>query len=131
MMRTFPTKLLLLLSSLMLIMILATSGSVLEVDREQQQQQQQWCVASDKATDEGLQEALDWACSTQGGANCSSIQPSGICFLPNTLKDHASFAFNDYWQKFKGQGGTCDFKGSALLVHADPSHDLCAFPLLP
>lgn len=83
----------------------------------------QWCVASEQATDAQLQEALDWACSSQGGANCSSIQSDGICFLPNSLTDHASFAFNDYWQKFKASDGSCDFKGSAVLVDSDPSND--------
>lgn len=92
-----------------------------------QSKTQQWCVASEDATDAALQEALDWACSSQGGADCTLIQSEGACFLPNTLKDHASFAFNDYWQKFKGQGGTCDFKGSALLVDADPSTTIILF----
>uniref|UniRef100_A0AAU0QIG1 Glucan endo-1,3-beta-glucosidase n=1 Tax=Allium sativum TaxID=4682 RepID=A0AAU0QIG1_ALLSA len=95
------------------------------------QNQTQWCVASDTATDSALQEALDWACSTEGGANCSLIQPAGICFQPDTLKDHASFAFNDYWQKFKTQGGSCDFKGSAVLINNNPSHDSCNFTVAP
>jgi X8 domain len=83
----------------------------------------QWCVADNQLTDDILQEALDWACGP-GHANCTAIQPKMACYLPNTVKDHASFAFNSYWQKFKKQGATCNFHAAAMVTDVDPSKSL-------
>ena len=66
-----------------------------------------------------LQHAMDYACGA--GADCKSIQPNGLCYLPDTMVAHASFAFNNYWKKNKNIGGTCDFGGTAMLITMDPS----------
>jgi hypothetical protein len=79
-----------------------------------------WCVADEQTTDSELQAALDWACG-KGGANCSNIQQNQPCYFPNTLKDHASYAFNSYFQKFKNKGGSCYFRGAAITTEVDPS----------
>ncbi|KAH1099390.1 hypothetical protein GYH30_034847 [Glycine max] len=60
------------------------------------------------------------------GADCKSIQPNGMCFQPNTLPVHASYAVNSYWQNNKIGGFAlfvssvcCCFGGgpfSSLLV---------------
>ncbi|XP_027346444.1 basic proline-rich protein-like [Abrus precatorius] len=78
-----------------------------------------WCVAKPTVPDPIIQEAMDYACGS--GADCKSIQPNGLCFQPNTLLAHASYAFNSYWQNTKIGGGTCDFGGIAMLVTVDPS----------
>ncbi|KAE8646799.1 glucan endo-1,3-beta-glucosidase 4 isoform X2 [Cucumis sativus] len=91
---------------------------------------EQWCVADEQTPDDELQMALDWACG-RGGANCSSIQPNQPCFNPNTVKDHASFAFNNYFQSFKHQGGSCFFKGAAIITELDPSHGSCQYEFIP
>ncbi|KAK3221196.1 hypothetical protein Dsin_008221 [Dipteronia sinensis] len=72
---------------------------------------------------------MDYACG-EGGADCEEISPPhGSCFYPDTLVAHASYAFNNYWQKTKRNGGTCNFGGTAMLINADPSYVHCRFVL--
>lgn len=84
-----------------------------------------WCVAKPTVPDSIIQVAMDYACGA--GANCKPIQPNGVCYQPDTLLAHASYAFNSYWQKRKEAGGTCDFGGTAMLVTVDPSYNGCHF----
>ncbi|KAL3616945.1 hypothetical protein CASFOL_039339 [Castilleja foliolosa] len=84
-----------------------------------------WCIASASASETTLQVAIDYACG-YGGADCSAIQPSGACYDPNTIRDHASYAFNDYYQKNPGPT-SCVFGGAAQLTNTDPSHGNCRF----
>ncbi|KAF8103436.1 hypothetical protein N665_0188s0372 [Sinapis alba] len=84
-----------------------------------------WCVAKPTVPDPIIQEAMNFACGS--GADCHSIQPNGPCFKPNTLWAHASFAFNSYWQRTKGSGGSCTFGGTGMLVTVDPSYNGCHF----
>ncbi|KAK9285703.1 hypothetical protein L1049_024902 [Liquidambar formosana] len=81
---------------------------------------EQWCIADEQTPDDELQVALDWACR-RGGADCSKIQVNQPCYLPNTVRDHASYAFNNYYQKFKNRGATCYFNGAAMTTELDPS----------
>ncbi|XP_027330220.1 glucan endo-1,3-beta-glucosidase 4-like [Abrus precatorius] len=85
-----------------------------------------FCVAKDDADTEKLEAGLNWACG-QGQANCAAIQPGRPCYLPNNLKNHASYAYNDYFQKMHNAGGTCDFDGTATTTTQDPSHGSCIF----
>ncbi|TVU04963.1 hypothetical protein EJB05_48108 [Eragrostis curvula] len=87
-----------------------------------------WCVlAGGKAMDKAaVAAAVKYACE-QGSGTCSAIQPGGACREPNTLRAHASYAFNAYWQQFKGVGGTCFFNGLAETTTKDPSHGSCKF----
>ncbi|KAJ0231095.1 X8 domain-containing protein [Hirschfeldia incana] len=84
-----------------------------------------WCVAKSSVPDPIIQEAMNFACGS--GADCHSIQSNGPCFKPNTLWAHASYAFNSYWQRTKGSGGTCSFGGTGMLVTVDPSFNGCHF----
>ncbi|XP_047170314.1 extensin [Vigna umbellata] len=84
-----------------------------------------WCVAKPSVPDPIIQEAMNYACWS--GADCTSIQPNGPCYEPNTVYAHASYAFNSYWQRTKGAGGNCEFGGTAMLVAVDPSFDGCHF----
>ncbi|KAK7304716.1 hypothetical protein VNO77_42603 [Canavalia gladiata] len=84
----------------------------------------QWCVASQSAAENTLKVALDYACGY--GADCSAIQPGATCYNPNTLKDHASYAFNDYYQKNPAPT-SCAFGGTATLTNKDPSNGNCHY----
>ncbi|KAK9027406.1 hypothetical protein V6N11_067242 [Hibiscus sabdariffa] len=85
-----------------------------------------FCVAKDDASEDKLRDGLNWACG-QGKANCSSIQSGQACYLPNNIKNHASYAYNDYYQKMHTVGGTCDFDGTATTTNNDPSYGSCIF----
>ena len=81
---------------------------------------QTYCIAMDGFDSKTLQAALDWACGP-GRANCSEIQPGESCYQPNNVKNHASYAFDSYYQKEGKSQGTCDFKGVAMITTTDPS----------
>ncbi|XP_071715511.1 major pollen allergen Ole e 10-like [Rutidosis leptorrhynchoides] len=91
---------------------------------------EQWCIADSQATDAELQAAMDYTCG-EGGADCSKIQENQSCYIPNTLKDHASFAFNSYYQKFKHIGASCYFHSAAMTTEKDPSHGACQYDYNP
>ncbi|KAG9129444.1 hypothetical protein Leryth_013037 [Lithospermum erythrorhizon] len=88
-------------------------------------QYEDYCIADEQVPDGELQAALKWAC--ENGADCRLIQPGQPCFTPDNVKDHASFAFNSYYQNMKHKGGSCYFNSAALLTAANPSHDGCKY----
>lgn len=90
--------------------------------RQSDAQYEDYCIADEQCPDDVLSEAMKWACSN--GANCKAIEENQSCYLPNTLKDHASYAFNSYYQNKKHQGGSCYFNSAALLSGLNPSKKL-------
>ncbi|XP_047339677.1 PLASMODESMATA CALLOSE-BINDING PROTEIN 1-like [Impatiens glandulifera] len=90
----------------------------------------QWCIADGQMPDDVLQRALDWACGH--GANCTKIQPNQICFLPNTVRAHASYAFNSFHQRLKHQDhNSCYFNSAAFITETNPSYGSCKYEVLP
>ncbi|XP_043692097.1 glucan endo-1,3-beta-glucosidase 4-like [Telopea speciosissima] len=85
-----------------------------------------FCVAKQEADTDALQAGLNWACG-QGQSNCTAIQAGKPCYDPDTLQNHASYAYNDYFHKMKSVGGTCDFGGTATITNVDPSYGSCIF----
>ncbi|XP_031110726.1 glucan endo-1,3-beta-glucosidase 4-like [Ipomoea triloba] len=85
-----------------------------------------FCIAKPGVETKKLQSGLNWACG-QGHANCSDIQPGKSCYFPDSLENHASYAYNDYYQKMHTLGGTCDFDGTATTTTRDPSYGSCSF----
>ncbi|CAO2842420.1 unnamed protein product [Amaranthus hypochondriacus] len=110
--------------SLLALLILAL------ISLKSEAQLEEWCVADEQTPDDELQIALDWACG-KGGADCSKIQKNQPCFMPNTVRDHASYAFNSYFQKFKHKGGNCYFKAAAVITGVDPSYGKCKYDYIP
>ncbi|KAH6795874.1 hypothetical protein C2S51_036860 [Perilla frutescens var. frutescens] len=101
----------------------------LSISTSSEAQFEDYCIADEQCTEDVLINAMSWACSN--GADCSAIQADQTCFLPNTTKDHASYAFNSYYQHTKHNGGTCYFSAAAVLTAANPSHDQCRFDYVP
>ncbi|XP_030529605.1 mucin-17-like [Rhodamnia argentea] len=90
---------------------------------------QSWCVARSGVSETALQQALDYACGI-GGADCSQIQQGASCYNPTTLQNHASYAFNSYYQK-NPVATSCDFGGTAVVVNANPSVGSCIYQTYP
>ncbi|KAG6523865.1 hypothetical protein ZIOFF_013752 [Zingiber officinale] len=88
-----------------------------------------WCIARSGAGAKALQTALDYACGS-GVADCAPVQPSGLCYLPNSLAAHASYAFNSYYQRSNAAPGACDFADTATVTVTDPSKILLSSSLL-
>ncbi|WCJ20590.1 Glucan endo-1 3-beta-glucosidase [Euphorbia peplus] len=85
-----------------------------------------WCVPKLNASDEALQKNIDYVCSS--GIDCKAIQQGGPCFSPNTVRSHASYAMNAYYQKFGRNEYNCDFNHTGLLTSSDPSYETCSYP---
>ncbi|CAN8254518.1 unnamed protein product [Cochlearia groenlandica] len=85
-----------------------------------------WCVAKSGASDAQLQGNIDWVCS-QGGVDCRPIQAGGSCFNPSSVRKHASFVMNAYFQKNGRNDGSCNFSGTGLVVGNNPSNGACKY----
>lgn len=80
-----------------------------------------WCVAISTADVYVLQNSLNWTCSANGGGvNCNPTYPGGVCFLPNTIQKHSSWAFNMYFHANLGAPSSCNFSGTAMETYTDP-----------
>ncbi|MCE3049513.1 hypothetical protein HAX54_045049, partial [Datura stramonium] len=78
-----------------------------------------FCMPKAEATDAQLQANLNWVCINQG-VDCGPVQAGGPCYSPNTVRSHAAFVMNSYYQ-IKGRNDfNCDFLGSGVIVFADP-----------
>ncbi|PON92534.1 X8 domain containing protein [Trema orientale] len=114
-----PSRLILVVGILVLVIININRGSVVGAATT-------WCVARSDASIQALQTALDYACGS--GADCIPLQSNGLCYLPNTVQAHASYAFNSYYQRKAMAPGSCDFSGTATVAQSDPSYGSCVYP---
>ncbi|WOL03686.1 hypothetical protein Cni_G12406 [Canna indica] len=86
-----------------------------------------WCVFGGGGNATSVGAAVAYACAQAKGA-CDAIRRGAPCYEPNTLAAHASYAFNSYWQRFRGAGATCFFGGLAVQTKINPSYGSCKFP---
>lgn len=86
-----------------------------------------WCVPKEEATEQELQEDLDYACA-QANVDCRPIQPGGMCYEPITVRSHAGYAMNQLFQVSGRNAWNCDFRQSAMLTTTNPSFQGCVFP---
>ncbi|XP_057953721.1 glucan endo-1,3-beta-glucosidase isoform X2 [Malania oleifera] len=87
-------------------------------------QNQKWCVPKSDASEEEMQASIDYACAN---VDCGSIQDGGACFDPNTVRSHAAYAMNAYYQIFGHKEINCDFGNSGVLTPTDPSYGSCKY----
>ncbi|KAF7074706.1 hypothetical protein CFC21_079537 [Triticum aestivum] len=115
---------------LILLLYFILHFATVSAQQEDRNWEKQWCIADEQTPDDILQIALSWACGP-GGADCTMIEPNKSCYLPNTVRDHASYAFNSYWQKYKKHGGSCYFNAAAMVTNLNPSRKSCNFEVVP
>ncbi|KAK4385437.1 Glucan endo-1,3-beta-glucosidase [Sesamum angolense] len=84
-----------------------------------------WCVPKTDASDAALQANIDYVCSQV--IDCKPIQAGGACFTPSTVRSHASFAMNSYYQTKGRKDFNCDFSGTAVITSTDPSTGGCRY----
>lgn len=86
-----------------------------------------WCVVRRDANVYDVQSALNWACAR---VNCGPTYAGGRCFIPNSIWDHSSWAFNAYFNSMNGAPESCNFSGTAYISSNDPSkYSDAAFPI--
>ncbi|XP_022899478.1 glucan endo-1,3-beta-D-glucosidase [Olea europaea var. sylvestris] len=85
-----------------------------------------WCVPKPGVSDDQLTGNINYACSQ--GIDCGPIQPGGACFEPNTVKAHAAYVMNLYYQHAGRNSWNCDFSQTATLTNTNPSYGACNFP---
>ncbi|KAK6936656.1 X8 domain [Dillenia turbinata] len=87
---------------------------------------QSWCLPKTGAKTEDLQRNIDYVCGL-GIEYCREIQEGGQCFLPNTVRAHAAYAMNAYYQAMGRHEIDCDFAETGAVTDVDPSHGNCNY----
>ncbi|XP_059669677.1 uncharacterized protein LOC132314924 [Cornus florida] len=82
-----------------------------------------YCLPKQETSPSALQKNIDYACAK---IDCKPIQPGGECYEPNTVKDHAAYAMNYYYQLSDRR--ECDFSNTALVTSENPSTGKCQYP---
>lgn len=79
----------------------------------------QWCLPKAGVDPDTLQRNIDYVCGL--GLNCWPIEEGGACFEPNTVRAHAAYAMNVYYQAMGMYGYDCDFEQTGAITDVDPS----------
>ncbi|WOG92762.1 hypothetical protein DCAR_0312038 [Daucus carota subsp. sativus] len=84
-----------------------------------------WCLPKPEANDENLQKNIDYVCGL--GIDCGPIKEGGACFYPDTVRAHAAYAMNAYYQTTAKNGYDCDFAQTAATTISNPSYGKCIY----
>ncbi|XP_012075168.1 glucan endo-1,3-beta-glucosidase isoform X1 [Jatropha curcas] len=84
-----------------------------------------WCLPKTGADVEALQRNIDYVCGM--GVDCGPIKSGGECFMPNTVRAHAAFAMNAYYQAMGKNDYDCDFEQTGAISSLDPSYGNCKY----
>ncbi|XP_060174808.1 glucan endo-1,3-beta-D-glucosidase-like isoform X2 [Lycium barbarum] len=84
-----------------------------------------WCVPKADASDAALQSNIDFVCSS--GIDCQPIQDGGPCYEPNTIRAHAAYAMNAYYQANGRKMFDCNFINTGVVTNYDPSYEECTY----
>lgn len=68
---------------------------------------------------EVLQANIDFVCGQ--GLDCGPIQAGGSCFFPDSVRAHAAYAMNAYYQATGRNLYNCDFGQTGKITTIDPS----------
>ncbi|GAB4826178.1 hypothetical protein Ancab_040354 [Ancistrocladus abbreviatus] len=85
----------------------------------------QWCLPRKGSKEEDLQKNIDYVCGL--GFDCRPIQAGGQCFIPNTVRAHAAYAMNLYFQDTGRHDFDCDFRQTGAVTFVDPSYGRCKY----
>ncbi|TKY58972.1 Glucan endo-1,3-beta-glucosidase [Spatholobus suberectus] len=86
-----------------------------------------WCVPKTNASEAALQANIDYVCSSSG-IDCGPIKDGGPCFKPNTVRSHAAYVMNAYYQASGRHDFDCDFGHTGVITYSDPSYETCTYP---
>lgn len=99
-----------------------SSSPIRSPSPSQDSEEKLWCLPKRWAEPEALQSNIDYVCGL--GLDCGPIQEDGYCFEPNTVRAHAAFAMNLYYQVMGTNGYDCDFDQTGAITNVDPSNYL-------
>ncbi|KAL6548170.1 hypothetical protein OROGR_008591 [Orobanche gracilis] len=78
-----------------------------------------WCIVKPSTSEVELENIIQFCCS-EGGVDCSLIQPGGTCYFPQNKISYASVVMNSYYNIHGKTPNNCYFGGSGLTVSTDP-----------
>lgn len=81
-----------------------------------------WCIPKTEANEKILQANIDYVCGL--GFDCQPIREGGRCFYPNSVRAHAAYAMNVYYQATGQHDYDCDFNGTGVITSNNPSKNL-------
>ncbi|KAL6519729.1 hypothetical protein OROMI_032623 [Orobanche minor] len=85
-----------------------------------------WCIVKPSTSEVELENIIQFCCS-EGGVDCSLIQPGGNCYLPRNNISYASVVMNIYYNIHGKTPSNCYFGGSGLTLTTDPSTGNCIY----
>lgn len=88
--------------------------------------EKQWCLPKPEADDDALQRNIDYVCGLDS-EYCGAIQEGSVCFNPNTVRAHASYAMNSYYQAMGRNGYDCNFAETGIITNVNPSYGRCKY----